>query len=68
LDELASKYPATKFVKIVSTECIPNYPDRNLPTLLVYNDSNVKATFVGLHNFGGRHCTPESIIFFPFPY
>ncbi|KAI3865391.1 hypothetical protein MKW92_008154 [Papaver armeniacum] len=33
LDELATRYPATKFVKIISTECIPNYPDRNVPTI-----------------------------------
>ncbi|KAE8717102.1 SYP121 protein [Hibiscus syriacus] len=33
LKELAVKYPATKFVEIISTDCIPNYPDRNLPTL-----------------------------------
>ncbi|KAF8408393.1 hypothetical protein HHK36_007543 [Tetracentron sinense] len=58
LEELATKYPATKFVKIISTDCIPNYPDRNLPTLLVYNNSAVKANYVGLHNFG-RRCTPE---------
>ncbi|KAF9666273.1 hypothetical protein SADUNF_Sadunf16G0212400 [Salix dunnii] len=38
LEELAVKYPGTKFVKIVSTDCIPNYPDHNLPTLLVYNN------------------------------
>ncbi|KAL0450775.1 UNVERIFIED_CONTAM: Viral IAP-associated factor [Sesamum latifolium] len=53
-------YPATKFVKIISTECIPNYPDRNLPTILVYNSSAVKATYVGIHSFG-RRCTPESV-------
>lgn len=63
LDELAMKYPGTKFVKIISTDCIPNYPDRNLPTLLIYNNSNVKATYVGLHHFGGRHCTPEGVAF-----
>ncbi|KAL5991103.1 hypothetical protein ACLOJK_012009 [Asimina triloba] len=61
LEELATKYPATKFVKIISTECIPNYPDRNLPTLLVYNNSNVKANYVGLHHFGSRKCTPEGV-------
>ncbi|KAK9090169.1 hypothetical protein Sjap_023346 [Stephania japonica] len=60
LEELAGRYPATKFVKIISTDCIPNYPDRNLPTLLVYNNSAVKATFVGLHHFG-RRCTPEGV-------
>ncbi|KAK9062891.1 hypothetical protein SSX86_020081 [Deinandra increscens subsp. villosa] len=60
LEELATMYPATKFVKIVSTDCIPNYPDRNLPTVLVYNNSAVKANYVGLHTFG-RRCTPEGV-------
>ncbi|KAF9607273.1 hypothetical protein IFM89_033480 [Coptis chinensis] len=59
LEELATKYPVTKFVKIVSTDCIQNYPDRNLPTLLVYNNGAVKATYVGMHHFG-RRCTPEA--------
>ncbi|CAI0456875.1 unnamed protein product [Linum tenue] len=61
LEELATKYPATKFVKIISTDCIPNYPDRNLPTLLVYNNSAVKANYVGLRSFG-RRCTPEIVL------
>lgn len=60
LEDLAKRYPATKFVKIISTECIPNYPDRNLPTILVYNNSAVKATHVGTHSFG-RRCTSESM-------
>ncbi|CAH9115125.1 unnamed protein product [Cuscuta epithymum] len=60
LEDLAKRYPATKFVKIISTECIPNYPDRNLPTILVYNNTAVKATHVGTHSFG-RRCTPESV-------
>lgn len=59
LEELAKRYPATKFVKIISTDCIPNYPDCNLPTILVYNNSAVKGTYVGLHHFGSRKCTPE---------
>jgi thioredoxin-like negative regulator of GroEL len=58
LEELAVKYPGTKFVKIVSTDCIPNYPDHNLPTLLVYNNGAVKANYAGLRSFG-RRCTPE---------
>ena len=59
LEELAPRYPATKFVKIISTDCIPNYPDRNVPTILVYNNSAVKGTYVGLQKFGGKRCTPE---------
>ncbi|EXB25882.1 hypothetical protein L484_012309 [Morus notabilis] len=60
LEELATRYPATKFCKIISTDCIPNYPDRNLPTLLVYNNGAVKANYVGLQRFG-RRCTPEGV-------
>jgi hypothetical protein len=59
LEELATKYTETKFVKIISTDCIPNYPDRNVPTILVYNNSAVKGTYVGLQKFGGKKCTPE---------
>jgi len=61
LEELATRYPATKFVKIISTDCIPNYPDRNVPTILVYNNSAVKGTYVGLQKFCGKRCTPESV-------
>ncbi|XP_041005532.1 phosducin-like protein 3 [Juglans microcarpa x Juglans regia] len=60
LEELATRYSSTKFVKIISTDCIPNYPDRNLPTLLVYNNGAVKANYVGLYSFG-RRCTPEGV-------
>ncbi|KAF2538712.1 hypothetical protein F2Q68_00022785 [Brassica cretica] len=60
LEELASRYPGTKFVKIISTDCIPNYPDCNLPTLLVYHLGAVKGTHVGLKSVG-RRCTPESV-------
>ncbi|EPS66856.1 hypothetical protein M569_07919 [Genlisea aurea] len=63
LEDLSNKYPATKFVKIISTDCIPNYPDRNLPTLLIYNNSAIKATYVGINSFG-RRCTPESVALF----
>lgn len=59
LNQLAAKYTNTKFVKIVSTDCIKNYPDNLLPTLLVYNSTNVKANLVGLRRFGGPKCTPE---------
>ena len=40
LTQLAEKFPNNAFVKIISTDCIPNYPNANLPTLLVYVDQN----------------------------
>ncbi|GER47977.1 phosducin-like protein [Striga asiatica] len=66
LEDLSKRYHATKFVKIISTECIPNYPDRNLPTILVYYNGAVKATHVGIQSFG-RRCTPESMSFLSLP-
>eukprot|EP00475_Leptophrys_vorax_P012654 TRINITY_DN19049_c0_g1_i1.p1 TRINITY_DN19049_c0_g1~~TRINITY_DN19049_c0_g1_i1.p1 ORF type:complete len:244 (-),score=13.98 TRINITY_DN19049_c0_g1_i1:219-950(-) len=63
LDELAAAHPSTKFVRIVSTECIPRYPDANLPTLLVYRQGAVKETLVGLQPFGGRNCTAQDVAF-----
>eukprot|EP00850_Spirogloea_muscicola_P000219 SM000001S04621 [mRNA] locus=s1:1274432:1275703:- [translate_table: standard] len=63
LNDLAAKYTGTKFLRIVSTDCIANYPDSNLPTVLVYKGGIVKATLVGLSRFGGRRCTPEDVAF-----
>jgi hypothetical protein len=36
MNRLAARYPETKFLRAISTTCIPNYPDKNLPTIFVY--------------------------------
>jgi len=51
---LALKYPQTKFVKSISTVCIPNYPDKNLPTLLIYRKGDIVGQFIGLASMGGE--------------
>lgn len=61
LTELAKKHPQTKFVKIISTECIPNYPDKNLPTVLIYKDTKCLQHLIGLGPFGGPRTTPEQV-------
>lgn len=47
MNHLARKFPATKFVKSISTTCIPNYPDSNLPTIFVYHEGDLKHQFAG---------------------
>ena len=47
LIELAGDFPYTKFVKILSEECIPGYPRHHLPTLLVYHERSCKKNLVG---------------------
>lgn len=63
LDELARKHRHTKFVRIVSTECIPGYPDGNLPTLIVYRHRDVARSFVGVGPYGGRRFSPEGVAY-----
>ncbi|KAG8258043.1 viral IAP-associated factor homolog [Homalodisca vitripennis] len=53
LNQLASKFRATKFLKSVSTTCIPNYPDKNLPTIFVYFEGEMKSQLIGPVSF--RH-------------
>ncbi|OCB86561.1 thioredoxin-like protein [Sanghuangporus baumii] len=38
---LASRHPRTKFVSIVGDKCIPNYPDRHLPTFFIYRKGEI---------------------------
>mmetsp|Transcript_36014 Transcript_36014/g.84108 ORF Transcript_36014/g.84108 Transcript_36014/m.84108 type:complete len:159 (-) Transcript_36014:218-694(-) len=53
LEKLARKHPHIKFVQIAHDDCIPNYPDRNLPTLLLYKDDELLGQCVGVSAFGG---------------
>ncbi|KAF9584557.1 Phosducin-like protein 3 [Lunasporangiospora selenospora] len=61
LATVAARNKATKFVKIIGDQCIPNYPDRNLPTLLIYGEGDVKAQLVGAAQLGGMNMKPEDI-------
>ncbi|XP_020848594.1 phosducin-like protein 3 [Phascolarctos cinereus] len=58
---LARKFPDVKFIKSISTTCIPNYPDRNLPTIFVYLEGDIKAQFIGPLVFGGMNLTRDEL-------
>lgn len=45
--QLAAKYPTTKFLKAIYTTCIPNFPEKNLPTVFIYYEGDMKKQFVG---------------------
>ncbi|XP_054643872.1 phosducin-like protein 3 [Dunckerocampus dactyliophorus] len=61
LSALARKFPQAKFLKSISTTCIANYPDRNLPTIFVYFEGEIKAQFIGPLVFGGMNLTLEEL-------
>ena len=43
---MAAKFPTVKFLRSISTTCIPNYPDQNLPTCFVYFEGELKVYIV----------------------
>lgn len=57
--ELAASFPATKFLKSISSVCIPNYPDKNLPTIFVYRDGELRKQFIGPAELGGTNLTRD---------
>lgn len=61
LTTLAKKFPEVKFLKSISTTCIPNFPDRNLPTIFVYKDGNMITQWLGAGHFGGMQLTCDQL-------
>jgi len=53
ISRLAPKFPHIKFLKSVAQTCIPNYPDKNLPTIFVYKEGDLKHQWIGPLQFGG---------------
>lgn len=57
--KLASQHPRSQFLKMISTDCIPDLPDSKLPTVLVYHEKACKKTFAGPGLWGGKRATEE---------
>jgi hypothetical protein len=54
LNDFAKKYPMLKILKIPGDQCIEGYPDRLMPTLLVYGPKEHRSQIVGLAELGGN--------------
>ncbi|KAJ8293578.1 Phosducin-like protein C2A9.09 [Rhodotorula toruloides] len=61
INELASLYPSTKFVSIVSDHCIENYPDKNVPTMIIYRKGQMMGQVVGLGAMNGMNATLRDV-------
>lgn len=57
--QLARKFPYVKFLKIKSIQAVENWPDRNLPTVFVYTEGELKHQALTLSEFRGADMTPE---------
>eukprot|EP00127_Corallochytrium_limacisporum_P004714 Clim_evm68s172 gene=Clim_evmTU68s172 len=61
LRRLAARFPATKFLQIVSTNCVESWPDRNLPAMFIYHEGQMKQQIVGLETMGGNDTTERDV-------
>ena len=61
MEELARQYRATKFCAIRSDAAIENYPDRNVPTILVYGEGDLRSQLVTLATLNGQKTTVRDL-------
>lgn len=61
LNQLAAKFPYTKFLKADAKTCIANYPERNLPSVFIYFEGEMKKQFVGPHELRGTSLTVDEL-------
>ena len=58
---LAPKFKAVKFLKIKSTHAIESWPERNLPTIFVYNKGELKTQLLTIKALGGKSMTADDL-------
>lgn len=57
LNQVAAAHPETKFLAIPAQLCIPNYPDKNVPTLLIYRNGDMMGQVVAGAGLKGMKTT-----------
>lgn len=56
---LAQKFPDTKFLRILDSSCVPNYPEKYLPTVFIYENGCLRNSMMGDQECGGRNVLEE---------
>lgn len=59
LNELATRYREVKFIKSIATTCIPNFPEKNLPSIFIYYEGNIQKQIIGPEELRGEKLTSE---------
>ena len=57
LQKIAMAHTSTKFLSIPAGMCIPNYPDKNVPTLLIYRNGDMLGNVVAGMGLNGMKTT-----------
>lgn len=62
MNALANKFPTVKFLKSIATTCIPNFPEKNMPSIFVYYEGDLKKQLIGPHQVRGPNLTQDGKI------
>lgn len=65
LRNLAPRFRYLKFLRIKFDQAIENWPERNLPTVFVYVDGNLKTQIITGKAVGGKRMTPAGMFIIP---
>ncbi|CAD7005092.1 viral IAP-associated factor homolog [Ceratitis capitata] len=63
MQQLAARFPQTKFLRSIATTCIPNFPEKNLPTIFIYHEGQLKKQYIGSLELRGEKLTLDELEF-----
>jgi thiol-disulfide isomerase/thioredoxin len=61
IEALAPKYPQIKFLRSIATTCIPNFPEKNCPTIFIYHEGKIVKQFIGATELRGPNLSLEEL-------
>ncbi len=59
LKRLAPKFRYLKFLRIKYNQAIENWPEKNLPTVFIYEKGNLRTQIITLNALGGKSMTAQ---------
>lgn len=61
LKTLSMKFKTVKFIKMIATSCIENFPDSAVPTLIIYHNGKMYDKIEGISIYGGKQLNSDCI-------
>lgn len=63
MNDLATRFPNTKFLKSIAATCIPNFPEKNLPSIFIYYNGQISKQIIGPVDLRGEKLTSDEFEF-----
>lgn len=57
MSNLATRNPEVKFLRSIASTCIPNFPEKNLPSIFIYYEGQIQKQIIGPIELRGEKLT-----------